>query len=317
LSGFGFKVSDGVASRIPVEEAPDASGDLVWVHLSTNEEEAQAWLRDEAKLETYVIDALTATETRPRCEAVGEGAFLNLRGRTREEMDSSDLLASLRIWVVKGRVYSLTRKPLVAIPLVEQEVEAGRVRDPGDLITAFATAITTDLDPEVAALGDELDDCEERLDAKHVFALRRTVSQVRVAAIGYRRFLNPQRAALEKLAALPGDWLRDDDRLHLAAAADRAARMAEELESIRERSALTHEALTDLRAEQIDNRSLIISVAAMVFLPLTFLTGLYGMNVKGLPFAEEPWAFDAIAGASTLIAVGIVLYFVQRHWFDR
>jgi zinc transporter len=101
LSGFGFKVSDGVASRIPVEEAPDASGDLVWVHLSTNEEEAQAWLRDEAKLETYVIDALTATETRPRCEAVGEGAFLNLRGRTREEMDSSDLLASLRIWVAR------------------------------------------------------------------------------------------------------------------------------------------------------------------------------------------------------------------------
>ena len=50
MSGFGFKVSNGVASRIPVEEAPDASGDLVWVHLSTNEEEAQAWLRDEAKL---------------------------------------------------------------------------------------------------------------------------------------------------------------------------------------------------------------------------------------------------------------------------
>src|SRR3546814_2660793 len=54
-----------------------------------------------------------------------------------------------------------------------------------------------------------------------------------------------QRAALEKLAALPVDWLHDDDRLHLAAAADRAARMAEELDSIRERAALMHEALTD------------------------------------------------------------------------
>jgi zinc transporter len=78
-------------------------------------------------------------------------------------------------------------------------------------------------------------------------------------AIGYRRFLVPQRAALEKLAACRCDWLRDDDRLHLSAAADRAARMAEELESIRERAALTHETLTDLRAEQIDQRSLIIA----------------------------------------------------------
>ena len=52
--------------------------------------------------------------------------------------------------------------------------------------------------------------------------------------------------------------------------------MAEELESIRERSSLMHEALTDLRAEQIDSRSLVISIVAMVFLPLTFITGLYG-----------------------------------------
>jgi zinc transporter len=219
--------------------------------------------------------------------------------------------------VVKGRVFSVTRKPLIAVGEVEKMVEHGQVRDPGDLIAAFATAITADLDPDVASLGDELDDCEEQLDANRVFELRRTVSKVRVAAIGYKRFLSPQRAALEKLAALPGAWLADDDRLHLSTAADRAARMAEELESIRERSALIHESLTDLRAEQIDNRSLIISVAAMVFLPLTFLTGLYGMNVKGLPYAEEPWAFDAIAGACAALSAGIVIYFVQRHWFKR
>ena len=136
-------------------------------------------------------------------------------------------------------------------------------------------------------------------------------------AIGLRRFLYPQRAALEKLAGLPVEWLADDDRLHLAAAADRAARMAEELESIRERAALTHETLTDLRAELIDQRSLVIAVAAMVFLPLTFITGLYGMNVEGLWFAKEPWAFDAIAILCLATAFVITAYFVGRHWFER
>ncbi|MES3099741.1 CorA family divalent cation transporter [Sphingomonas faeni] len=317
MSGFAFRIVDGEATRVDVKEALGSTADLVWVHLSTTAEHAQTWLRDEAKLLDYVVDALTATETRPRCEAVGDGAFLNLRGRSKEELDTSDMLASVRIWAVKGRVFSVTRKPLIAVAEVEKMVERSEIRDPGDLIAAFATAITADLDPDVATLGDELDDCEEQLDANRVFELRRTVSKVRVAAIGYKRFLSPQRAALEKLAALPGDWLADDDRLHLAAAADRAARMAEELESIRERSALVHETLTDLRAEQIDNRSLIISIAAMVFLPLTFLTGLYGMNVKGLPFAEEPWAFDAIAAACVVIAVGVVAYFSMRHWFRR
>ncbi len=95
--------------------------------------------------------------------------------------------------------------------------------------------------------------------------------------------------------------------------------MAEELESIRERAALVHETLTDMRAEQIDNRALChLDRGAMVFLPLTFITGLYGMNVKNLPYAEEPWAFDAILGRrAPLIAAGIVIYFVQKHWFRR
>src|SRR3546814_8085202 len=154
-------------------------------------------------------------------------------------------------------------------------IVAGEIGDTGDLIAKFAATSTEELDPEVADRGDERDDCEADLDADHVFELRRTVTHVRVEAIRYRRFLSPQRAALEKLAALPVDWLHDDDRLHLAAAADRAARMAEELDSIRERAALMHEALTDLRAEQIDSRSLLISIVALVFLPVTFITGLY------------------------------------------
>lgn len=316
MSGFAFAIAGGRGERIAVEAARGSGAAMVWVHLPAIDEGTQAFLR-EADIADYVIDALTATETRPRCDAIDQGAFVNLRGRSDGEMTSSDPLASVRIWAIRGRVYSVTRKPMVAIAAVEKEVQAGRVEDPGDLIAAFATAITADLDPVVADLGDEIDACEEALDVNDVFELRRTVTRVRATAIGFRRFLAPQRTALEKLAQMPGDWLRDDDRLHLAAAADRAARMAEELDAIRERAALTHEALTDMRAEQLDTRSLIIAIAAMVFLPLTFITGLYGMNVKGLPYAGEPWAFDAIMLGCALIAAGIVIYFVQRHWFGR
>ena len=317
MSGFGYRIENASAEHVEVDAALSCDADLVWVHLSTNDERAQAWLAGEARLDDYVVDALTATETRPRCEQFARGALVNLRGRTEEEATTSDPLASVRIWAIKGRIFSVTRKELIAVGEVRKVVEAGEVRDPGDLITAFATAITEDLDPVVAELGDSLDDCEQQLDPDRVFELRRSVSRVRYQAIGYRRFLNPQRAALERLAQLPGDWLQDDDRLHLSAAADRAARMAEELESIRERSSVMHEALTDLRAEQIDSRSLLISIVAMVFLPLTFITGLYGMNVHNLPYADRPWSFDAITGACAMIAAGIVIYFVRRHWLAR
>jgi zinc transporter len=70
-----------------------------------------------------------------------------------------------------------------------------------------------------------------------------------------------------------------------------------------------------LRAEQIDSRALVISIVAMVFLPLTFITGLLGMNVDGIPYAHEPWAFDAVTGACAAIAAAVTIYFVRRHWF--
>ncbi|THD38247.1 MAG: zinc transporter ZntB [Sphingomonas sp.] len=315
MSGFAFQVSSGgKVTKCDIKSALSARHGFIWVHLNTNNEHAQDWLANTAKLDDYLVDALTAAETRPRCEMFGEGALVNLRGRSADELASSDPLASVRIWAMGRRAISVTRKKLVAIDTVEKAVTDGQVLDPGDLITEFAGAITADLDPDVAEMGDELDECETGLDTDKIFELRRVVTRVRAQSIGYRRFLAPQRTALEKLATLPVGWLDDDDRLHLAAAADRAARMAEELESIRERAALTHEALTDLRAEQIDQRGLIIAIVAMIFLPLTFLTGLYGMNVRGLWLADRPWAFDAIVGICILTAVSVTTYFVRRHW---
>jgi len=316
VSGFAYIVKDGKVEQPILKEALGKDAPLSWIHLNTNDERAQLWLSGEAKLAQPVIEALTAMETRPRCDLFGPAALINLRGMSSETLDSSDPLASIRMYAHGGCVFSVSRKQLNAVQPVRKQVEAGKILDPGDLIAAIAQAITEELDPMVAELGDSLDDCEEQISKHRAFDLRRLVNATRVKAIGLRRFLYPQRAALEKLAGLPVEWLAEDDRLHLAAAADRAARMAEELESIRERAALTHETLTDLRSELIDQRSLTIAVVAMVFLPLTFLTGLLGMNVAGIPFAHEPWAFAGVVAVCVVTAVAIAGYFLWRHWFE-
>ncbi len=315
MSGFAYHATDSGIVALDPHKAVSAQGGFVWIHLTSRDEEVQAWLREMAGLDRFTIDALTALETRPRCEQIDGAAVLNLRGMTHEAMASSDPLASIRLRADGARVISVTRLPLDALDAARAAMEAGTIRDAGDLIATLASAITEQLDPEVALLGDSLDDCEEALDPRAAFDLRRNVNRVRRQAIGYRRFLYPQRIALERLAGLPVAWLSDEDRLHVSAAADRAARMAEELESIRERAALIHETLTDLRAEIIDQRSLLIAVVAMIFLPLTFITGLFGMNVDGIPYAKHPESFWVITGFSLAVAAGVGLYFVRRHWF--
>jgi zinc transporter len=196
-------------------------------------------------------------------------------------------------------------------------MEADRVRDPGDLVAAFARAISTQLDPEVAALGDTLDDCESGLDPSQIYKLRTKIAEIRSDAITYRRFVAPDRDALVTLAHLDFDWLEEEDRLHIREAADRFARMTEELEAVRERAALLHEQITDMRGEQMESRSLYLSVMAFIFLPLTFITGLLGMNVEGIPYATKPWAFWGVVGVCVLIGLVVLVYFARIHWLRR
>src|SRR3546814_8225569 len=121
-------------------------------------------------------------------------------------------------------------------------------------VQTCALPITARLDPEVAVLGDLIDYLEGHIGESAVAGARSRIAGVRSRSIDFRRFLQPQRDALERLSLTTAEWVTEEDRLHLREAANRAARMAEELEAVRERSALLHEQTTDPRPEQIDQR---------------------------------------------------------------
>lgn len=321
MKGFAFRLAAaGQVERVEIEDlaSDDADCRFFWVHLDGRDGGTAKWLEARRELTPAIVGALTAIETRPRTEEMGDGALVNLRGLGGSPEEDSDRLVSVRMWAGSGRVFSVGYRTLAAMDGVCERMAAGRIRDPGDLIAALAMTITLSLDEEVAALGDLLDECEVKIDPdKQAFGMRRTIGHARADAIEYRRFVVPQRTALERLAALDAPWLEEEDRVHLREAADRFARMAEELEAVRERAALMHEQLTDLRAEQIDSRTLLLSIVALIFLPLTFITGLLGMNVDGIPYQHAPWAFGAVCGVCVAIALAIVGYFMRAHWLRR
>ena len=308
-------VEQGIVTEIPAADVAMYTGaGFVWLHVEG------AVMASLADLPAYVPamagHALLASETRPRCDEVDDAALINLRGTAADTMTDSDGLVSIRVWVEGQRVTSVSRHRLAALGKVEAMMRAGRLTDGGDFVAALAQAISTELDPQVAELGDSLDNCEEMLDGGDIYALRRKIASIRSQAIVLRRFVAPDRDALAAMAQLEFDWISKEDRLHLREAADRFARMAEELEAVRERAALLHEQLTDLRAEMIDQRSLAIAVTAFIFLPLTFVTGLLGMNVAGIPFADHPLAFWGVVAFCVVIGAGVMAWFAKAHWLD-
>ena len=309
---------EGVGRRLSLEEAQAYRGPgFLWIHLEGRDENDRALIENHAEIPHVAANALFATETRPRCDPIDSGAILNLLGPGDCDPADSDRLVSIRLWVTANKVTSLSRRTLSATAVVVAKMESGKIHDSGDLVAAFAWAISIQLDPQIARLGDDLDEAESDLEGSQLYKLRRKITQVRSDAIGFRRFVAPDRDALRTLAGLEFDWLAQDDRLHIIEAADRFARMAEELEAVRERAALLHEQITDLRAEQLDMRSLYISIVAFIFLPLTFITGLLGMNVQGIPYAQAEWAFWGVVGFCVMVSATVFTWFYWRHWVNR
>jgi zinc transporter len=316
----------GIASELDhgsiadmIAMAGDKADGFAWIHLQADERNNMALDELSATLPASVERALVAMETRPRCEPFETGVLVNLRGPRLDDYESGDgdILSSVRLWAEKGLLLSVCFRPTTIIAPVEAQFLDGQLHDPGDVIIALSVTAAQQLDDRIAAIGDEVDDIECTIDRHTPFSERRRVTRIRTQAISYRRFVVPQRQALERMAALPLNWLDSGERDALREAADRFARMGEELESVRERSAVLHEELTDLRSEKIDRRSLQIAIVAMIFLPLTFITGLLGMNVEGIPFAGAPWAFWGVTAFCLAVATAIALWFFIVRWSQR
>ena len=102
--------------------------------------------------------------------------------------------------------------------------------------------------------------------------------------------------------------------MHLRELLERTARFVEDLDSARDRAAITQEELNNRLSEQMNKAMYVLSIVAAIFLPLSLLTGLLGINVGGIPGAENKWAFLLVTFLLVLIALMLISLFRRIKW---
>jgi zinc transporter len=134
------------------------------------------------------------------------------------------------------------------------------------------------------------------------------LAALRQDAILLHRYIAPQALALDGLVRTAPDWLRDIHAMREEAEAFR--RIAADLDALRQRAQLVAEEISLAATERTNDIMLTLSMVAVVFLPLTFLTGLLGVNLGGIPYAAEPWAFwafCAVLASATALTLWLAL----------
>ena len=288
---------------------------VLWIHFDVADPHAAGWLATDAALPEIAVDTLLAGETRPRAQATDAGMLAILRGvNTNPGADPEDMV-SIRVWIDQHRIISSRRRRLLSVDDLSEALRSGKgPTTTGDFLVALIERLADRIGGFVDAIEDRMDAAEDEISNGKQAGFRKRLSQLRRQIAEVRRFLAPQRDALDRLTRQAGAWLSEADAYGLRQESDRITRFLEDLDLAKERAIVLQEELLSLIAQEQNTRMYVLSVVAAVFLPLTFVTGLLGMNVGGLPGLESPAGFIWSVIVMIVAAIGLLLFFRWKRW---
>ena len=287
----------------------------LWVHLDYTSPDAQKWISQEANIDEIPGQALLESETRPRSTLYSDGLLLALRGVNLLPLSDPEDMVAIRLWIEKNRIISTRKRKLLSIDDLRNALEKGHgPNNPGEFLVDLSDRLVGRMADVIDQIEDDVDNLQEQVLSMESHQLRPIIAGCRRQAIGLRRYLGPQREALAKLYNERVQWLADLDRMHLREISDRMMRYIEDLDSSRERATVAQEELMSRLSESMEKRMYVISIVSVVFLPLSFVTGLLGINVGGIPGTENKMAFLVVCLLLTGFAAIQFWFFKIKKW---
>jgi zinc transporter len=284
----------------------------VWVHMDLSVHAAAGWLSEAADLDPWVVEALTDPGSRPRVVAHDGGVLVVLRGPNLNPGANPARMIPLAVWADEHRLITLRMHAMRSITAMRERLEAGQgPTDPAGSLRFLLDQLEERATAVVGELGEVLEGLAEiesarPSDFERLTRLRRDATQM-------RRFLVPQRDAVralgEKARAMDSlGWFGRAGVASIGESADAYARLADEIDALREEASLIHEEWTGQMAQRTNQRLYLLAVLTAIFLPLTLVTGMLGMNVAGVPLAEWGggfWAVTVGLVAAAIVGLGV------------
>jgi len=297
------------SARRPAEGAPP----LQWLVLDGRDPADQAWIASQSGFDESIKDAVTQSPVRNDRVRVGAAIVLALVRMGEAERGKHE---GMEIVVEPHRIVTVCYgTEAIVEEALARHADSASPMGTGHALSLLVAALVKPLESEVTRLSDRVGDLEDAaMKESDDDGMDDKVVLIGREVLALRRYLAPMHDELSYLALNPDELPGQADPRHLRRAADSLARLVSALDSSHSRILLV---LSQLRNRDSDRDSRAmhkLTTVATVFLPLSFITGLLGINVAGIPDSHSPYAFWAVCGFLIAVAVGAIVLIRWRRW---
>jgi magnesium transporter len=296
-------------------------GKITWVNIERPTKDEIEWLGQSYSFHPLHLDDCLSKIQRPKIdEHEDRYLFIVLHFPVFNPMARVTVASEVDIFIGADYIVTLHAGDLKPLRKMFQECQADSARRQElmgrstgyllyqvvDRLVDYCFPILNKIDANIEAVEDTIFEEDVRQTVRDISVIRRDI-------INFRRIVKPQIPVIASLEHKDFTFLQEDLEAYFGDVADHVAKIWDILEDYKEvieGLADTNDSLTSHRLNEIIK---ILTTISVIILPLTLVTGVYGMNIL-LPVQEDPLAFAIIMGVMTTIAVGMLSYFRRRKW---
>ena len=271
-------------------------------------------------IDALVLEDIVNTNQRPQIEDFGEYIFIVFK--MIYPNSRKDEIISEQVSLILGAHYIISFQEEAGHDVFEglrQRLRdgKGRIRKTrGDYLAySIIDAVVDHYFLVLEKLGDKIEEIEETLLSDPKTTVPRQIHVLKRDMIYLRKQVWPLRELLFELAHCESALIEKANEPYFRDLYDHAVQVLDTVETFRDVLSGSQDIYLSFVSTRLNEVMKMLTIFSTIFIPLTFLVGVYGMNFKVMPELEWPWAYYALWGFMIALSVGMVVYFKKKKWF--
>ncbi|MCF7886568.1 MAG: magnesium/cobalt transporter CorA [Candidatus Marinimicrobia bacterium] len=269
-------------------------------------------------IHSLVLEDILNTEQRPKVEIYDDYIFIVVKMLQYDEKKEGLDVEQLSLILGKNFVITFQEKEGDVFDRLREWIKKGkgRLRKKGADYLAYALvdAVVDHYFLVLEKFGDEIEKIEDNVYLEPDSDMVSEIQRIKSDMIFIRKSVWPLRESINLLMRDETPFIKEENIIFLRDLYDHTIQVIDTIEIFREMVS----SLLDVYLSSISNRMnevmKVLTIIATIFIPLTFIAGIYGMNFEYMPELKIPWAYPAVLIVCILIAIIMLIFFRRKKW---